>query len=143
MRSVFLLQVLCLTLAASERTLTSVTTSSQNTNVSISFVPAGGKGSAPLPLNDSRIAPTGGAEQVNEPPFGDDGQLRSWSRLSQIKLHITGPMMALKIFQARDFVVLFSVEFPKRIVREYRSMPKCAFRSQSQTCKPICLTEQC
>ena len=57
----------CASLTVAERSLSAVTTSSQNANVSISFVPAGGKGSAPLPLNDSRIVPTGGAEQVGTP----------------------------------------------------------------------------
>lgn len=95
MRSVFLLQVLCLTLAASERTLTSVTTSSQNTNVSISFVPAGGKGSAPLPLNDSRIAPTGGAEQVHLTYVNSTSVVVSWATGNGTS--VNGPLSAVNV----------------------------------------------
>ena len=64
---IVVLSVLCFALAASERTLFSVTTTSQNTNVSISFNAAGGKGSADIPLNDSRVLPaaTGVPEQVS------------------------------------------------------------------------------
>lgn len=65
MREAFLLILSIASLAAADRTLHSVTTSSQNTNVSIAFNAAGGKGSAPIALNDSRIVPTGGPEQVS------------------------------------------------------------------------------
>lgn len=58
-------------LAICDRSLTSVTTSAQATNVSIPWAPLGGKGSPPLPLNDSRIVGTGGAEQVSSLQCGD------------------------------------------------------------------------
>lgn len=61
--------------AAADRTLSSVTTSAQTSNVSISFAPAGGKGSAPIDLSDPRLVPTGGAEQVRLTNYWEEALL--------------------------------------------------------------------
>ena len=50
--------------AFADRELLSVTTSSQNTNVSILWDPVRGKGSPDIPLNDSNVAYV--AESINK-----------------------------------------------------------------------------